>query len=157
MESQTVLRRALSLAYNYLAIRQRSEAEMRAHLLRAGLDEVTIDNAVAALTRQGLLDDRSFASAWTESRQASRPRSRRLLNSELRSKGVDADVASSATEAVDDDATAAELARRRVPQMKGLDRGTVMRRLTAYLLRRGFSGETAGRAVRAALADDARS
>ncbi len=152
-----MLRRALSLAYDFLAIRQRSEAEMRAHLLRAGLDEATVDEAVATLTRQGLLDDRSFASAWTESRQASRPRSRRMLNAELHRKGVDSEIASSATEAVDDDATATELARRRAVQLKGLDKGTAMRRLSDYLLRRGFSGETVGRAVRAALSNDSRS
>jgi len=156
MEPDPQHRRPLSQAYDFLAIRQRSEAEMRAYLRRSGIEDATIDDIVAALARQGLLDDRSFAAAWTESRLSSRPRSRRLLQRELRGKGVDDETASEATQAVDDESTAVELARRRARLLQGLDRGAAVRRLSDYLLRRGYDGETVRKAVRAALsgADD---
>ncbi len=157
MDSEPERYKALSLAYDLLAGRQRSEAEMRAHLRRSDIDDATIDDTVATLARQGLLDDKAFAAAWTEGRQSSRPRSRRLLNRELRSKGVDNETAVDATQAVDDDATAADLARRRAPLLRGLDRATAMRRLSDYLLRRGFDGEIVRRAVRTALTDVDRS
>jgi regulatory protein len=154
MEPGPEHRRALSLAYDYLAGRQRSEAEMRAYLRRSGVDDATVDDAVAVLAGQKLLDDRAFAAAWTESRQSSRPRSRRLLNRELRGRGVGDEIASEATQAVDDESTAVDLARRRTHLLRGLDRGTAVRRLSDYLLRRGYDGETVRKAVRAALSGD---
>jgi len=154
MEPDPQHRRALSLAYEFLAGLQRSEAEMRAYLRRWDIEDATADDTVAALARQGLLDDRSFAAAWTESRLSSRPRSRRLLHRELRGKGVDDEIASEATQAVDDESTATELARRRAHVLRGLDRGTAVRRLSDYLLRRGFDGDTVRRAVRDALSGD---
>lgn len=147
MSSDEGTRRALARAYRLLAIRNRSEAEMRRSLQRAGFDAGSIDEAVARLQDQGLINDRNFAEEWTRGRMASRPRGRRLIERELRTKGVSADDASAATSGVDDDEVARALATRRAQALKDVDRQTFVRRLSNYLLARGFSRETVARAL----------
>lgn len=147
MSSDEGTRRALARAYRLLAIRNRSEAEMRRSLQRAGFDAGSIDEAVARLQDQGLINDRNFAEEWTRGRMASRPRGRRLIERELRTKGVSAEDAIAATSGVDDDEVARALAMRRAEALKDVDRQTFVRRLSNYLLARGFSRETVARAL----------
>ena len=83
--------------------------------------DVPDDAAEAVLdrfTEVGLIDDAAFARAWVSSRQAGRGLARRALSAELRAKGVDAEVAATAVEAVDDDderEAARRLVERKVP------------------------------------------
>jgi regulatory protein len=113
-------------------------------------------------TEVGLIDDAAFARAWVSSRQAGRGLARRALSAELRAKGVDAEVAAEAVEAVDDDderETARRLVDRKVGAMRRLDRATATRRLMGMLARKGYNGGLAAAVVREALdadgADDA--
>ena len=105
-------------------------------------------------TEVGLIDDAAFARAWVSSRQAGRGLARRALSAELRAKGVDAEVAAVAVEAVDDDderETARRLVERKVGAMRRLDRATATRRLMGMLARKGYSGGLAAAVVREAL------
>ena len=102
-------------------------------------------------TEVGLIDDAAFARAWVSSRQAGRGLARRALSAELRAKGVDAEVAAEAVEAVDDEderAAAQRLVARRVSGMRRLDRATATRRLVGMLARKGYSPGTAYAIVR---------
>ena len=108
-------------------------------------------------TEVGLIDDAAFARAWVSSRQAGRGLARRALSAELRAKGVDAEVAAEAVEAVDDDderETARRLVDRKVEAMRRLDRATATRRLMGMLARKGYSGGLAAAVVREALDAD---
>jgi regulatory protein len=113
--------------------------------------------AVAVLDRfgeVGLIDDAAFARAWVSSRQAGRGLARRALQSELRAKGVDPEVAAEAVLAVDDEnerATASALVERRLRAMSRLDRATAQRRLIGVLARKGYNGGLAAGVVREAL------
>ena len=151
MASEDESKAALSRAYRLLSVRARSEEEMRRILRRSGFGDAAIEEVVTHLLHQSLLDDRAFAADWTQSRIQSRPRGRRLIEHELRAKGVSPEDAAAATSGVDDDATALALAVRRARLMQGLDRQTLIRRLSNYLLARGFSGETVSRAVASVL------
>jgi regulatory protein len=151
MASADEHKRALSRAYTLLAIRSRSEEEMRRGLSKAGFNDSVVASTITHLQNQGLLNDRAFAADWTRSRVQSRPRGRRLIERELRAKGVSADDAAAATSNVDDEAMALHLAQRRARLMRGLDRSTFIRRLSNYLLARGFSGETVSRAIASVL------
>jgi regulatory protein len=151
MASEDESKAALSRAYRLLSLRARSEEEIRRSLRHAGFGDAAIEAAVSHLLHQGLLDDRAFAANWTQSRIQSRPRGRRLIEHELRTKGVSPEDAAAATSGVDDDATALALAERRARLMGGVDRQTLVRRLSNYLLARGFSGETVSRAVASVL------
>jgi regulatory protein len=151
MDPEIERKRVLSRAYNLLAVRARSSDEMRRRLCGAGFTESAVDDALAQLQRQSLLDDRSFALSWVRSRMQSRPRGTRLLERELREKGISGEDVAAAIADIDDDATALKLATHRADILKGLDRKTFVRRLSNYLLARGFSGQTVSRAVTSVL------
>ena len=121
--------------------------------------DVPADAAEAVLdrlTEVGLIDDAAFAAAWVESRQSGRGLSRRALASELRTKGVDGEVAAAAVAEVDPQDewdTARRLVQRKAPAMRRLDRVTAERRLVGMLARKGYGGGLAGIVVREALDD----
>jgi regulatory protein len=105
------------------------------------------------------------AAAFVRDRLRHRPRGRSRLVSELRAKGVDADLAGEAIERVfeDEDVSDADLARESAEGWigrqgaatlaalaqdgHGPDRDKVRRRLYGYLARRGFGGDALGAAL----------
>ena len=116
-----------------------------------------VETVLDRFTEVGLIDDAAFARAWVSSRQAGRGLARRALSAELRAKGVDADVAAEAVEAVGDDderETARRLVDRKVGAMRRLDRATATRRLMGVLARKGYSGGLAAAVIREALDAD---
>jgi regulatory protein len=119
-----------------------------------GIPDDAAEAVLDRLTDVGLIDDAAYARAWVSSRSAGRGLARRALSAELRAKGVDAEVAAVAVEAVDDDderATARRLVDRKVGAMARLDRATATRRLMGMLARKGYSGGLAAAVVREAL------
>ena len=60
------LTRALELAYRHLGRRDRTVAEVRAHLAGKDCDEDAIDAAVAELSESGYLDDARYAVRFAE-------------------------------------------------------------------------------------------
>ncbi len=154
MNSESGRQKALGRAYQVLAIRPRSEDEMRRRLRHAGVEEAIIEEAIAHLKHVKLLDDQAFAANWTQSRMRFRPRSKRLVQRELTEKGVSSETADEATREIDDDDTALALATRRAELLHGLDRKTRVRRLSNYLLGRGFRRDTITRTLAAVLNDE---
>jgi regulatory protein len=155
MQSSADLKKAISRAYGLLSTRARSTKEIRQSLRRAGFDEATTEQVIVDLQRQGLLDDQAFADDWTRSRTESRPKSRHMVERELYEKGVSREDAARATAAIDDESTALALAHKRARLLRDLDRDLFVRRLSRYLLARGFSHETVRRAVSEALTERA--
>ncbi|WP_435176866.1 recombination regulator RecX [Actinacidiphila sp. bgisy145] len=103
----------------------------------------------------GLIDDQAFANAWVESRHRGRGLARRALARELRHRGVDTELVTEAVELLDSDQeeeTARELVRRRLPGTRGLDRDRRIRRLAGMLARKGYPEGMSLRVVRDALA-----
>jgi regulatory protein len=123
-------------------------------LSKRGVPEEAAVAVLDRFTEVGLIDDAAFARAWVSSRQAGRGLARRALQSELRAKGVDPEVAAQAVELVDDEderEAARRLVERRLPGMRRLDRATATRRLIGMLARKGYSGGLAAAVVRDAL------
>jgi regulatory protein len=141
--------RATEAALAFLAYRPRSEREVRDRLRRGAFGAEAIDQVIARLYEWRYLDDADFARRWVENRAAQRPRGRRLLQQELRRKGIDTETAREVIEEADLDETAAAeaLARRRAAAYTGEDPVVIRRRLGAYLARRGYGYDV----VRAAL------
>jgi regulatory protein len=120
-------------------------------LARRGVPDDAAETVLDRFTEVGLIDDAAFAQAWVSSRQSGRGLARRALSAELRAKGVDADVAAVAVEAVDDDAereAARRLVERKTGAMRRLDRATATRRLMGMLARKGYSGGMAAAVIR---------
>jgi regulatory protein len=103
---------------------------------------------MARLKELRLIDDAAFAATWVESRDRASPRSRRLLASELRLKGVTREVAATSSDAVDDADAAYRAGLKRARLLAGKPFEEFRRKVGDLLLRRGFDYETAREAVR---------
>jgi len=130
--------RAWHDAARLLAVRARSEDEVRQRLLRRGYAAAVVEATVTRLRELGWLDDAAFARQWVENRVAFRPRGRARLRAELRQKGVDPAHIEAALQHLDEEALALEAGRQALPRYRGLPWPTFARRLSGYLARRGF-------------------
>lgn len=139
---------ALASALRLLSYRPRSEAEVRQRLAQRGIPPSVLEETVARLRELALLDDEAFARSWVESRQRTSPRGRQLLARELRAKGVERETAQRSLAGLDEEEAAYRAVARRAPALRGLPYRDFQRRLGDFLLRRGFSYETARRTVR---------
>lgn len=117
------------------------------------------DVAAAVLDRLegvGLIDDATFAADFVRREQSAKGLSGRALAQRLRAKGVDADTARDALEALDpvlEEDQARDLVARRLRSMAGLDAVVQTRRLAGMLARKGYGPELSMRVIREALAE----
>jgi regulatory protein len=132
--------KAIEAAIRLLTRRPRSEREIRQRLRQKGFDLPAIDAAVERLEGWRYLDDADFARYWVDNRESHKPRGRRLLEQELRQKGIDRELISETIDAaeLDEHAAALELGRAKLRTYSGLDTVTIRRRLGSYLARRGY-------------------
>jgi len=130
--------KCLNAAYRLLAVRPRSEQEIRQRLQKRGFESDHLEKAIASLKEKGLLDDGAFARFWKDNRQSFRPRSRRLTALELRRKGVDGAAIATAVSEIDEGESAYRAALSRARRLITSDYQDFRRRLGQYLVRRGF-------------------
>lgn len=129
-------------ALRYLARRDRTEAQMRAYLVRLGASSTHVRSVIKRLVEQGYLNDERYALRWASARLARRPMGRERLEAELIGQGLDRDTTERALEQVYGGRSERDLARALLNQssdlrtLRGRSRG-------ANLLRRhGFDEET---------------
>ncbi len=126
-----------------LSAQPRTRAQLERSLARDGAPEQVVAAVLDRFTGVGLIDDEAYAQAFLRTGVEVRRRGTRSLRSELRQRGVAADVIEAATAEIDADAeraTALALASRRAAGWTRLEPQVRRRRLTGLLLRRGFSG-----------------
>lgn len=157
-EAQTPLARAKAIALRQLASRARTEAQVRARLARDGL-EAEADEAVAWLRRLGYLDDAAYARARARSLVAAGRLGPRVAERRLVAEGIGAAEARAAVAAAlagdsGEDPRAAELGHcRALAERRARGRGLATldaaerRRLSRFLLGRGFSGSVVARVL----------
>jgi regulatory protein len=146
--------RAREICLRQLAARPRTRAELAKVLARKEISDEVIAEVLDRYDEVGIIDDAAFARAWVSSRHHGRGLARRALASELRQRGVAAEVASEALEVLDEDeeaATARALVDRKLRTATGTPEA-VFRRLVAMLARKGYPAGVAIRAVKDALA-----
>ena len=148
-------------ALRLLSHRARTRRELERRLRRKDFPGRLVRPVLDDFEERGWIDDAAFARSWIQDRLRLRPRGRRALLSELRTKGVDAAVAEAALDEafrdpdVSDRDIALELAEgwlRKQPAALGAallrggfeeDAEAARRRFMGYLARRGISGGTA--------------
>lgn len=155
---------AMEVAARFLATRPRSRREVERRLQRAGADPSVIAVALERLERLGYVDDAAFVRWWTEQRDRHSPRGRRLVEAELRQRGIGREEIETLRETWEQperspgeehlpatDAERATVALERHLRGRAVpgDRQAVQR-LGMFLVRRGFDPETARAAIRAA-------
>lgn len=149
--------RALAL----LAASPRSARDLHRRLVRKGELAAAADAAIARLCAQGLLDDAAFAREFARSKVRSRAMSRRRIQAELGRRGVsrgevDAAVAEVfADEAIDEQGAAVTLAEKKAAALRNVEPSVRKRRVTAFLLRRGFDHAVVREVVKRVMTTDA--
>ncbi|HZD59842.1 MAG TPA: RecX family transcriptional regulator [Anaerolineae bacterium] len=139
-------RHAVQRAVLLLSYRPRSTSELSDRLSKIGFSPDIVDEAIGELQHMGYLDDETFAQSWIRSRMDFGLYGSRRIRQELRLKGISDDVISDKleenTSAEDEYERAKKLAESKLSSYKDLDRNTSFRRLSQFLLRRGYSPST---------------
>jgi regulatory protein len=98
-----------------------------------------------------LINDAEFAKAWTQSRHNAKKISKRIIASELRTRGVDQNSIDEALDEIDDESeyrTAFALGMRKYSTVSRLDSEVQIRRIQSLLQRKGFSFSVISRVIR---------
>ncbi len=137
---------ALAIAHAYLSRRERTEQEVREHLLRRGAEPDTADAVLAELTELGSIDDARFARLFVQDKRDLNQWGRSRIQRGLIQRGIARDLAEVTLDhelATDGSELqrAVELLDRRfpTPAVSARDR----ERALGVLLRRGFEYDLA--------------
>lgn len=158
----------MEVAARYLATRPRTRWEVERRLRRAGTADAEIGAALERLAELGYLDDAAFARWWAEQRDRHSPRGRRMIEAELRQRGVPRDVIEAFREEhaeperapedaglPGDEAERAREALAKHLRGRALPEDTrALQRIGSYLMRRGFDADVVRSTLRVAAHDD---
>jgi regulatory protein len=154
----------MEVAARFLATRPRSRREVERRLQRAGAEDAVISATLDRLEQLGYVDDAAFVRWWAEQRDRHSPRGRRMVEAELRQRGIGREAIEGLRESWDDperapgdehlpasDAERAAVALERHLRGRAIpDDRQAVQRLGMFLVRRGFDPQTARTAIRAA-------
>ena len=131
-----------NVSMHALARRGMSVAEMRDYLIGRDFDKHEADDECERLLGVGLLDDFALAETLIRTLRQRKGLGRSGVTAELRRRKLENEAIEAALEDLDDDelARAIDLAERRAPQLRSLDSETAKRRLSGFLMRKGYSG-----------------
>ncbi len=146
------LQKAIHAALRYAGRRARSIYEVKQKLSSLSYEEELAEEAVACLQRQGVLNDEKYAIELAEYRFFSQKKGKKWIEQELKHKGIAAEYIQRALNKFDqEDETeqALALAEKKWNSVKGDDLDK-KRKTYSFLLRRGFSPDSARQAVQKA-------
>ncbi len=129
----------------FFSYRPRSGKELTDWFGRKKVGEETQKLVKQKVGQLGYLNDEEFAKWWVEQRTTFRPAGTRLLAMELRQKGIPREIISHITchiSQINERELARKVAEKKLKTLKNLPLQEREQKLTAFLLRRGFSWET---------------
>ncbi len=153
-------RRSQNVSLHALTRRAVSVKEMRELLQKRELDQHAIDDKIARLENSGLLNDNELAVDVVRRSVERKGLGRNAIRSELVKRKLSHESIEFALEGLEPDDESeriVDVARARFSRLGGLDRDTQERRLTSFLMRRGYRSSDISRTVRQLLLDDATS
>ena len=154
IDSATDLRKeAMERAGRMLALRPRTEREMRDRLKEAEFPDEVVEDTIGRLYELELLNDEDFALDWIEERAGRKGLGPRALVAELQRKGIDrlAAEAALARSGLDETASATAQAEKLLNKVMRYPLRDQASKLQQMLMRRGFSWEATEAAVKAVL------
>lgn len=144
---------ALDRAVRMLAERSCSRREIERKLTLARFDPDVTDLVLFKLEKENLLNDREFAVQWVHSRSRKYGASR--IRQELRTKGIDGDIASEILEDLSEEEQLCQAVALAVKKIRSLQSSCEEKkwkqRITAFLVRRGYSWDLALKAFEEAM------
>lgn len=133
--------KTLDKLLRFAMVRPRSEKEIRDYFRRKKVHESMHSELTKKLKHLELIDDEKFAIWWVEQRQNFRPKPKRILAVELRSKGVEKEIVERVLgeEKVDEVKMAKELIEKKKYKWEHLETSEAKQKICQYLLGKGFS------------------
>jgi regulatory protein len=137
-------------------LRGRSLSAAEAHTVLAGTDIAAheVDEIIERFAELHYIDEDKLAEQIVHSHHERKGLGRSGVQAEMRRRGLDPELILAKLEELPDDETerAIELACKRVTQLERLDDQTIDRRLSGFLMRKGYASSIVRVAVKAALA-----
>ena len=146
--------KAERISMNALTRRGMSKREVERSLLARELDDETVASELDRLEGVGLIDDMALAQNLVGILQERKGLGRSSIAAELTRRLLAPAAIEYALELIetsDELGRARDIAVKRASQLRSYDRETAVRRLSAFLMRRGYSGSTVRAAVEHAL------
>lgn len=146
---------ARQIVLRQLAMAPKSRKQLRDKLQQRDCPDDVAEAVLDRMTEVGLIDDQAFAGMLVRSQQAGRGLAKRALARELRTKGVDDELARAALDAIDPHAErdqAERLVAKKLRSMHGLEVMVQKRRLAGMLARKGYPADLSMAVIRDALA-----
>lgn len=147
---------ARQIVLRQLAMAPRSRAQLEEKLAQRDCPADVAAAVLDRMTEVGLVDDQAFAQMLVRSQQAGRGLGKRALARELRTKGIEEDLAQEAVASIsdaDERCRARELVDKKLRAMHGLGIEVQTRRLAGMLARKGYSPNLTYAVIRDAIAD----
>lgn len=135
---------ALDKALKHISVTMKTEKEIRDFLRRKGYLQEVADYVLDKMKDYGFVDDETFATSYIES--ASKRKGSRLIQLELRQKGVDGQTIDEALSGLTDETESAKRCLERYMRGKPFDEATI-RKAYRNLLSKGFDYDTAKQAI----------
>ena len=141
--------KTLDKLLRFAMIRPRSEKEVDDYFRRKQVHESMHEKLIGKLRHLELLDDAKFAKWWVEQRQSFRPKPKRILNNELRIKGIKKEVIDQVLgeEVVDEEKMARELIEKKAYKWQSLSAREARQKMSQYLAGKGFSWDVIEKVV----------
>ncbi len=130
--------KAYERALNLLSYRARSEYEIRTKLREKEIPDDTIVRVLDRLRERNYVNDLEFTQMWVRNRETFRPRGRRMLQMELRQKGIHNDIITQVLDELDELPGALEVAQKYTRKLKGLEPFAARQKLMGHLGRKGY-------------------
>ena len=147
---------ARQIVLRQLAMAPRSRAQLEQKLSQRGCPADVATAVLDRMTEVGLVDDEAYAQMLVRSQQAGRGLAKRALARELRTKGIEDDLAQRALASIpdaDERDRARTLVDKKLRAMHGLGIEVQTRRLAGMLARKGYSSSVIYAVIREAIAD----
>ena len=135
---------ALDKALKHISVSMKTEKEIRLFLKKKGYLEDVTNYVLEKMKDYGFVDDKTYAASYVEG--ASKRKGKRLLELELKQKGVDAESIEEALSSLEDETESAKRCLKKYLRGKPLDEATLQK---AYrnLLSKGFDYDTCRQAI----------
>lgn len=144
VSDEIIRKKALAYALRLLKFRPRATDEVRRKLVGKAYPAAMVEDTIASLVRRGLLDDPAFTRAWLRCR-LQRPLGIKRVTLELKDKGIAPELVRREWDQLRADYNEGEMVEvlvgKRMARYTDLDPLQKNRRMTDYLLRRGFSAD----------------
>ena len=135
---------ALDKALRHISVSMKTEKEIRLFLKQKGYLQDVTDYVLDKMKEYGYVDDAMYASSYVEG--AAKRKGSRLLQLELRQKGVDGEIIDSVLSSLEDETESAQRCLEKYMRGKPFDE-TTLKKAYRNLLSKGFDYDTCRQAI----------